>query len=490
MMTAAPAAVRDQAKVAVYHLNLDDRRAAGPAPTLRGDREWIEPLLQQNAVWFCQLRWIVVIVLGAAGLASLFPNALAQLHLAVSPWWPLGAALFLATLNSVFVRLIRTRGEMSRIPVKLLLWAQIVSDLLVLTAVIHWLGHAIPAAPFMYLFHIILACIVFSAGESLAVAGLAAAFYLLSLVAESLGLLSRKTVLIAPGLEIPATQAPAGFTVVSMLLVWIVIWYLGSRLAAALRSRDRELFISNLRLRASIEERSKHMLQTTHQLKAPFAAIHAQCQLLLGEYCGALPARARVTVERMSARCLVLARQIQEMLQLANLRSQGQMPPPTRAVNVGALIGEVLTRVEPAAHHRGVRFDTAIEPVTVEAVEDHLTMLIDNLVVNAVNYSFDNSVVDVTCDAQPSGDALITVRDRGIGIPEQKLPRIFDDYYRTEEAVQHNRGSTGLGLAIVRQVACKDRVPITVESAPGWGTRFTVVLPRAQIVVQNNPRNN
>ena len=69
-----------------------------------------------------------------------------------------------------------------------------------------------------------------------------------------------------------------------MLLIWAVIWYLVSRLASAVRSRDRELFLGNRRLRASIEERSQHMLQTTHQLKAPFAAIHALTQLLLGEY--------------------------------------------------------------------------------------------------------------------------------------------------------------------------------------------------------------
>ena len=65
----------------------------------------------------------------------------------------------------------------------------------------------------------------------------------------------------------------------------------------------------------------------------------------------------------------------------------------------------------------------------------------------------------------------------GIGIPREKLPRIFDDYYRTEEAVQHNRASTGLGLAIVRQVACEISWPSQVESAPGWGTRFTVTIP-------------
>ncbi|MHB9008281.1 MAG: ATP-binding protein, partial [Limisphaerales bacterium] len=66
----------------------------------------------------------------------------------------------------------------------------------------------------------------------------------------------------------------------------------------------------------------------------------------------------------------------------------------------------------------------------------------------------------------------------GIGIPPAKLPRIFDDYYRTEEAVRHNQASTGLGLAVVRHVARALGATIQVESAPGWGTRFTVKLRR------------
>ena len=119
-----------------------------------------------------------------------------------------------------------------------LLWAQIVSDLLVLTGVIHWLGHSLPAAPFMYLFHIILACIVFTPRDSLVVAGLAAAFYLSSLALESAGVLERSSVLTGTHPGSPSGGAPA-FSVLSMLMVWTVIWYLASRLASALRSRDR-----------------------------------------------------------------------------------------------------------------------------------------------------------------------------------------------------------------------------------------------------------
>ena len=442
---------------------------------------WTEPLLRQNARWFCRLRWLVVGVLGGAGVAVMLVPRFAALGVFRSPGLPLAAAAVLATLNLGFMQWVRrldTREGGGS--VRPLLWAQIVSDLLVLTVVIHGLGRGSGLASFMYLFHIILACIAFTPAESLGVLGLAACCHVGRLGLEARGAWTHggpdAVALEAGGAGVSATT---GVALASLLLIWVVIWYLVSRLASTVRARDRALFVANARLQASIEERSKHMLQTTHQLKAPFAAIHAQVQLLLEGYCGVLPAAATAVVEKISLRCRVLSRQVQEMLQLANLRSHGQTAPPARELALDHLIAEVIHRVEPAAQQRGIGFDRQLEPVRLRGIEDHLTMLVDNLVVNAVTYSHDRGVVGVACRRESPGGAVLVVQDRGIGIPAEKLPHIFDDYYRTEEAVQHNRGSTGLGLAIVRQVACEDHLGIEVESAPGWGTRFTVTIPDA-----------
>jgi signal transduction histidine kinase len=335
----------------------------------------------------------------------------------------------------------------------------------------------------MYLFHLILACIVFTPGESLIVAVLAAGFYLTGLALESASLVSPSILTPDMASASPGSR-PISFIVVPMLLIWGVIWYLASRLASIVRHRDRELAVTNRRLVASSEERARHMLQTTHQLKAPFAAIHAQTQLLLGGYCGELPAAARAVAEKISTRCLALSRQIQEMLQLANLRSRGQVAPPLRELNLAGAIDDVVARIEPTARQRGIRIEKQVEPLSLTAVADHLTMLLDNLVVNAVSYSHDGGLVQVTAKPASSNDAEVIVSDCGIGIPQDKLPRIFEDYYRTDEAVKHNRSSTGLGLAVVRQVAREMRAAIQVESAPGWGTRFTVRLPCKPLLSQ------
>ena len=486
-MTASDASAADARDVAVYRLPLGQESNGQAASGLPQDREWVEPIWQRNAVWFCQLRWIVVASLSTAGVAGFFPLLMNQLGLHLSPVWPLGAAGLLAVFNLGFIKLARTAGAgTAGISVHLLLWAQIVTDLLVLTAVIHCLGNGFQAAPFMYLFHIILACIAFSPLESLGVVALAAILYLACWSLESLGLLARESIALPSASS--AVPSPVGaslaFQVLPMLIIWGVTWYLVSRLASTVRQRDHALFLTNRQLEASIDERSKHMLQTTHQLKAPFAAIHAQTQLLLGDYCGALPAAARQVAEKISDRCLVLARQVQEMLQLANLRSQGQSPMRRQQLNLANLVEDILNRVEPSAKHRDIHFQREIQPVIVNGIQDHLAMLIDNLVVNAVNYSFDHGVVSVACQSAGKSGTVFSVQDHGIGIPKHKLPRIFDDYYRTEEAVQHNRSSTGLGLAIVRQVACADQLPVLVESAPGWGTRFTVHFPSLSISPQ------
>lgn len=462
-----------------YALKADAPLPAPADPAAAEEEPWEEPLFRQNAIWFCQLRWLVVGVLAAAALAGFFPGITELIRLDITPWFPGSLTILLAVLNVMFNRIARGGGVPDTHPVfRRLLWTQIVTDLLILTAVIHWMGTGLPAAPFMYLFHIVLACIFFMPRESLWVAGLAAGFYLLCVGMESLGILPPQSIIsgwqgAGDGL---LSTGPGILDIIIMLLIWAVIWYLVSRLAGRLRHHENELALTNRRLRASSEERANHMLQTTHQLKAPFAAIHAQTQLLLGNYCGDLPDKARSVVGKISARSMALSRQIQEMLQLANLRSQGQAPPRFRRIALDQVVEEALNRIEPAARHRGIVLEKEIEPAGVRAIEDHLTMLVDNLIVNAVNYSHDGGKVRITCKATARQVTLV-VQDQGIGIPREKLPHIFQDYYRTEEAVKHNRMSTGLGLAIVRQVVQESDVEVRVESAPGWGTRFSVTIP-------------
>jgi len=96
-----------------------------------------------------------------------------------------------------------------------------------------------------------------------------------------------------------------------------------------------------------------------------------------------------------------------------------------------------------------------------------------------VVYSHNNGRVHVACRPDSNSEPVVTIADNGIGIAPEKLPHIFEEHYRTKEAVRHNKESSGLGLAIVKHVAEMYGIRIRVESRPGSGTRFELRFPPA-----------
>ena len=472
--------------VAVYELPAYDEDQSPEPGNDEYDAQRDRFILQKNATWFCRLRWSVVAFLAMAGILAFFPSWTTRLGFALSPTWLLGTATILMFANIAHVLLLRDLpANAAAGRVRVLLWSQIVFDLVLLTVVIHYLGGSVRYAPVTYLFHIILACIFFRRGESLGVIVVSAVLLSGLVCLEFFGAIERSSVVTqeAYSTTVPPSWSVQGWQLSSLLVIWVIIWHLVSRLSAQLRDREHELIATNLRLEVSSAERARHMLQTTHELKAPFAAIHASTQLLLGNYAGSISQRARNVVEKIAARANVLSKQIQEMLQLANLRSQSQASPIARLIDVRSVIEDAVERIEAQVRVRRLSIETDLESVHVQGADDYLTMLIDNLLQNAVSYSFDQGKIGIVCRQTSDTIASIVVRDYGIGIPAEKLPLVFQDYYRTIEATRHNRASTGLGLAIVKLVARALQISLQIESLPGWGTRVTLQMP----AVSNHP---
>jgi signal transduction histidine kinase len=462
------------------------------AETPVGRSSLAQALLLKNAQWFCGLRWIVVAMLAAFGILGLFPHVLGPMGLRPSPGWPLATAAILALGNVGFFTLTRALARPSACRYAHLdLWSQILFDLLILTGVVYFVGAMATFIAFAYLFHIVLACIFLSRAESLAVTLIACALSTASIAAQATGLLPSPCVLadvpvqghLHAGLWVPIwNQALA-------LSIWITVWYLTSSLSAMVRARDEELAAANGRLQAAVEERARHMLRTTHELKAPFAAIHACTQVLLSGQCGPLPQEAREFIERISTRCRRLAEEIREMVQLANLRSESQGVAPSAGVQVSEILGWCLAQVLPVAEQRHVVFETDLRPARTVGVEEHLKMLFTNVLANAVVYSVPGGRVRVRCGPTGTGGPAVTIEDEGIGIPAEKLPHIFEEYYRTDEAVRHNKQSSGLGLAIVRHVAQAHGIRIRVESRLGVGTCFNMDLPSEEGAPRRDAQN-
>ena len=442
--------------------------------------EFPEGLLTRNALWFRRLRWLVIGSFAAFGLLGCVPGLLPRAGLRSPGAWPFVAAAVLLAANIVSLvhaRLVSRRPTVAAACANL--WAQIVVDLVVLTYVVHHVGSIETSIAFAYLFHIVLSCIFFPRRWSFLVTALACALYLGCVAIEEGSLWAPAGIYADASLRHQMDRLP-GVRLAHVgwaPLTWFVVWYLAAHLSSEVQSRDRELAETNRRLLAAQEERRQHMLRTTHELKAPFSAIHANVQLLTKGHCGELPPEAQAVLGRISTRCRRLATEIQEMLQLANLHSATQAPPPKLLLDLSQVMRWSMAQVAPRAEERQVILDADLQPAPTPVAEDHAKMLFSNLLSNAVTYSHPGGRVRVAVAPEPDGGACVTVEDQGIGIAPEKLPRIFEPYYRTDEAVRHNRESTGLGLAIVRQVAEANRLRIHVESEPNVGTRFTVRFP-------------
>lgn len=435
-------------------------------------------VLYQNARWFARIRWVIIAVLVILGFgATLAPDVLLASGLEPPQRWPWVLASILTVTNVLFcIHLNRLATAASGVAVQTNIWMQIVSDMLVVTALVHLVGSTQGFFAFIYLFHIALACIFFSRKGSFLVTALAGSLYMACILAETAGFGARSSVLVdAPH---PATTVPrlSFLLASSAILIWFVVWYMASTLSETVRKRDRQLAVTNAQLVRAQVEKNQIMLRTTHDLKAPFAGIETNIQVLKALHWDALPASLRAVVAKIETRSVTLRERIGDILKLGELRANSEQEPKVEEMDLIAVLESAIRDVADKAKQKGV--DITLNPseaVTIVNDAGQLLILFRNLVANAVFYSGQNSPVEISI---ASGDsAHVRIVDRGIGISEDALPLIFDEYYRTKEAMRFNKMSTGLGLAIVKQIARNLGLKISVSSTVGKGTVFEVIIP-------------
>jgi signal transduction histidine kinase len=224
--------------------------------------------------------------------------------------------------------------------------------------------------------------------------------------------------------------------------------------------------------------RRDFVANVSHELKTPATSL----QLLAESLIDALdedPDQARFFAEQLKSETDRMNNLIADLLDLARLESEDGVPNP-QTVDVRSVLMVVLARMRQVARAKEIdlrwkRYGEASR-YAIEGDETQLTSMFTNLVDNAVKYTPPGGVVEVTGDTDGRGIS-VSVADTGIGIPEEKLSRLFERFYRVDKARSKETGGTGLGLSIVRHIAEKHGGRVAVESVLGQGSTFTVHLP-------------
>lgn len=214
----------------------------------------------------------------------------------------------------------------------------------------------------------------------------------------------------------------------------------------------------------------------SHELKAPLAAIQQNLMLLATELSGVLTDGQRARLDRMRARIDDLLKMTQTWLRVFAADFE-KIKETFRPTAIPAAIAKAVESIQPYAQRKDIEIvTTAREPLSlVHGDEGALTEALVNIVGNAVKYSFSGSQVEVAAEEQ-DGRIMIVVRDTGVGIPPDELPHIFGDFYRGRGG-RAEEGGSGLGLALTRRIVEAHGGSITVESTPGKGSTFVIVVP-------------
>lgn len=227
-------------------------------------------------------------------------------------------------------------------------------------------------------------------------------------------------------------------------------------------------------LHSAHEGQRRFLDDAAHELRAPVTSLLGNLELV--ERARDLPEAERaeiITDVRIEAERL--ARLVNDLLVLA--RADAGQRPRLVAVELDQLVVTVVRDARTIAD--GVTLGVgALEPVVVGGNADRLRQLLLILVENALRYTPPGGRVSVSLGREGS-EALLSVRDTGIGIDPDDLPRVFDRFFRADRARARIAGGTGLGLAIAKWIAEAHNGRIEVDSTPGAGSTFRVVLPVA-----------
>lgn len=222
--------------------------------------------------------------------------------------------------------------------------------------------------------------------------------------------------------------------------------------------------------------RSDFVANVSHELRTPITSIKGFTETLLD---GAMyeEETCRNFLQIISDESERLYWLIRDILDLSKIEQKRITLQPQR-ICLQELISSAAALLREQAQRKNltVRLPEPQPPIWLTADKDCLQQILLNLLANAVAYTPENGMIAIEAETEGKNVKLM-VRDTGIGIPEEDLPRIFERFYRVDKARSRDSGGTGLGLAIVKHLVEILQGEIHVESSEGAGTTFTVTLP-------------
>ncbi len=434
--------------------------------------------LTRRAFWLVELRWVAALALVSA---TVIAKHLMHVELPAPQLYALSGAVF--TYNAALFVLLKTLSSRgwgaSGDSIGQIITFQISVDLVILTSILHYAGGVGNPVFIFFVFHMILASILRSRGQSYLQATLAVFLFGGMVLLECYGYLPHYplTGFVEADLYNQQTYVLSVLFVFSVTLYLIV--YMTTSIAEQLRAQQENLEQANALLEEKDTIKNNYVLRVTHDIKGHLAAIESLVNIVNEKMVGPLNAKQQDLMGRAHRRTVKCMAFVMALLQLTRMKLAGEQPQAEFSLRttLQAAYEAVQNQAQEKSISVSLEIDEAVQRTYGEPmmIEETLT----NMLFNAVKYTPEGGQVSLVA-AMEGPWIKIRMSDTGIGIPEQDLARVFEEFYRAENARTSERDGTGLGLSFAKAVIDRHAGEITVHNNPEGGCTFEISLPPAR----------
>jgi len=433
------------------------------------------------ARWFVRIRWIALVILITATYTV---RHLFNITIQENPIYALSIVLFILNLlhNFILKRIVKRGSGRVIQKIKNEIHFQILTDLIILSFIIHYSGGVENPLILFYFFHMIIASSIFSTLTSYLYAGF------ILVVAAALALLECYGII--PHYHMEGFFDPdlykdilyvfgTGFvfTCTSILVVGLshMIIY------RSIKSEETYARI-NRELENQDKLKNEYVLRVTHDIKGHVAAILSCIDVIRSGIAGPLNEVQSEFSNRAFERTELLSNFVKNLLNLTKKRLKNDYE--FEVFSLADLINKVVGPVQILAKDKSIDFTFSMDKATGTILGNPFTIeeLYSNLLLNAVKYTPNKGQVSLVIRSHPH-EIVTEISDSGIGIPKEELSKVFDEFYRASNVPKDIKSGSGLGLSIVKQIVDNHNGKIWVNSEPGIWTKFTFILPRNPSII-------
>lgn len=427
--------------------------------------------------WLIKLRWVAII---GVFITVFFVSKILQIPLHTSSLY--SVALFIASYNAIFLFI---SPKMSKVkePSKFanrFANFQITLDWVSLALLIHYSGGIENPFIFYFIFHMIVASILLSRRACYLHATFAVVLVGIMISLEYYNLLPHYCLQGVLPLDLHKNK----IYVLAIYFVFLTTTYIAVFMATSvtkeLRRRKFELLEAHERLKEQDRLKSEyvsHALRVSHDIQEHLAAIQSCLKVISAGFVGEVISKQEELVKRAEYRTSTLLHFVKDVLSLSRLKTIRALE--MSAVSLPQAIRDAVENMYINPEERGVRLilDLPQGLPLVNINEVQIKELIINLVANAIKYTPEKGRVKISA-RKYDNLVLVEISDTGIGIPPEDVDKVFEEFYRAENAKRVERDGTGLGLPIAKQIVEGHGGKIWVNSKLGEGSTFSFTLPK------------